>query len=202
MLKPRKRAATLAVVLGALGVTGAAQAAGGFGGPQYYAGVFAGSISGSGSDHFAGSGAISIPTKTAGTAGLLGGVTFRNGPWLLGGEADYSFGSTRAVNDGELQDIHSNWHLRGRFGYRVNEFDLYITAGYASTGVTGLNPAPVNTTMTGYSIGAGADYPVVRNGVVRLEVLQDNYGSKDFGGGYGINDWKDTTIRAAAIFQF
>jgi outer membrane immunogenic protein len=208
MQKTRRRATTVAVVLGTLGVTGAAQA-GGFGGPEYYAGVFAGNISGSGTSHDATSLKYDIPTVTKGTWGLLGGVNFRNGPWLLGGEADYSFGSSRNVSNSQpnVNELKSNnLHLLGRFGYRINKFDLFLTGGYASiqsTGNTYATPGSTATvTLSGYSIGAGADYTVMSHGVVRLQVLQDKYGSKDFGNGYGIDDWKDTTIRAAAVFQF
>lgn len=214
MTKARKRATTVAVIVGTLGVSGAAQAAGGFGGPEYYAGVFAGSVSGKGESHDVGSN-YTVPRKRKGTWGLLGGVNFRNGPWLLGAEADYSFGSKRQVSshypsycEYMVCEVKSNWHVRGRFGYRVHNVDLFLTGGYAALKVTGntyATPFISSVTLNGYSIGAGADFTVARHGVVRLEVLQDKYNNaKDFGNntGYGVNNWKDTTIRAAAIFTF
>jgi len=215
MIKTRKRATGVAVLLGTFGVASAAQAAGGFGGPEYYAGLFAGSVSGKGTTHDAGPSYYSVPRLRKGTWGLLGGVTFRNGPWLLGGEADYSFGSKRttfhySATDCQnmLCDVKHNWHVRGRVGYRVNKVDLFLTGGYAALRVSGstyTGPGVSSTTLNGYSIGAGADFTVARHGVVRLEVLQDKYNhAKDFGSGtgYGIDNWKDTTVRAAAIFTF
>ena len=206
MLKTRKRATTVVVILGTLGVTGAAQASG-FGGPEYYAGVFAGSISGTGSSHDAVGGNYNIPRTSSSTWGLLGGVAFRNGPWLLGGDLDYGIGSNRNVSSSQpnVNEFKSNLHLLGRFGYRVNDFDLFLTGGYASIKATanGANvPGAPTANLNGYSIGVGADYTVNRQFVARLQVLQDNYSSASLGSGYGINDWKDTSIRAAAIFQF
>jgi hypothetical protein len=204
MHKTRRRATTVAVVLGTLGVTGAAQASG-FGGPEYYAGVFAGSISGTGSSYDASPANYNIPRTNSSTWGLLGGVAFRNGPWLLGGDLDYGIGSNRNVSTSQptVNEFKSNLHLLGRFGYRINDFDLFLTGGYAAIKATGNTyPGTPSVNLGGYSIGVGADYTVNRQFVARLQVLQDNYSSASFGSGYGINDWKDTSIRAAAIFEF
>jgi len=203
MRKPRKRMTTAAVLFGTLGATGAAHA--GFGGPRYYAGVFAGNISGSGSSQDAVNTTYDIPTASSGTMGLLGGVNFRNGPWLLGGEVDLGLGSNRTVSDSQpvVSEIKTNLHLLGRFGYQVNNIDLFLTGGYVQIQVSGNTyPGTPTTTLGGYSIGAGADYTVAQNIDVRLQVLQDEYGHEDFGNGYSIKDWSDTSIRAAAIFQF
>lgn len=216
-MNTNRRAIPVAVLVGLFGAAGAAQAAGGFGGPEYYAGVFAGSVSGKGQAHYAFGPATNVPRLRKGTWGLLGGVTFRNGPWLLGVEADASLGAKReAPRVGGpnpctyyVCDVKSNWHVRGRFGYRVNKVDLFVTAGYSALRLSVEDDSPSighvsSGTLHGRNIGAGADFTVTRHGVLRLEVLRDKYDGKEIGSGtgYGVNNWKDTTVRAAAIFTF
>ena len=50
-----------------------------------------------------------------------------------------------------------------------------------------------NFTLTGFSVGAGVDWPVTENLVARVEILHDDYGRKEtiFNGYSG--DWTDTT---------
>lgn len=212
-MKKTTQVSTLAALVGALFVGGAAQAAGAGWTHQFYIGVHGGSADGDGTKYDAVSNTPSVSGDTRRTNwGVLGGVNFRNGPWLLGIEADYGYMSEDNIESNYCDsyslsfcETNYNYHVRARVGYSVTKtIDLFVAAGYA-----GINARMYNLldnyeeNLDGYTYGAGADWAFHQNGVLRLEVMKDDYDGEEFGpNDYGMKDWEDLTIRAAAIFTF
>ena len=206
-----KQVSTLAAMIGALFAGSAVQAAGPAWTPQFYLGVHAGSADGDGKSWDCCS-TFDVPGDTRrNNFGLLGGVNLSNGPWSIGVEADY--GHMGGQDTGEsppsqtLSETPYNYHVRARLGYMITDkINLYIAGGYAGLRAKmyfddgGLRF--VSKTLNGYSVGAGADVSVIDHGILRLELLHDKYDSRRFSNDYGVDDWKDLTVRAAAIFTF
>jgi len=203
-----KQAGTLAALVGALCATGTARADGIFAAPQYYLGVHAGVANGDGTKHDDTSIYPISDDASRANIGILAGINFRNGPWLYGVEADYGFMNSQIESCDSnfvfLCETKANYHLRARLGYQVGKVDLFVAGGFAGAKGRMYNLADYyNKRLTGYSIGAGADLAVTEQGVLRVEVLKDKYDDKEFGPtDYGVNDWEDLTVRAAAIFTF
>jgi len=213
-----KQAGTLAALVGALCATGTARADGLFAAPQYYLGVHAGATNGDGTAYESLSNYFSIAgDKQRTNLGVLAGVNFRNGAWLYGVEADYGHMGDQEIEScvgggapyTRLCETKSNYHLRARVGYRVNNIDLFVTGGFAGTKARIYVPdygpnAFEDKTLNGYTIGAGADITIGEHGMLRLEALKDKYDGKAYSvdNYYGVSDWEDLTVRAAAIFTF
>jgi len=64
----------------------------------------------------------------------------------------------------------------------------------------------VSETLSGWTIGAGADFAVTPNLILRAEYLYADYGSSTFGFAGGVDphviDLRNNIIRGAAIWKF
>ena len=180
---------------------------------QFYIGLHGGGAWGRG-DVYTDAPAVLGARHSSGVLGALAGVQTRQGYWLFGAEADAGFFTHSKFNqacDGPdfVCRMKSNYHVRARLGRMISKnVDLFVAGGLALARVR-MQIDPIiatSKTMTGLTIGGGADIGVNGLGLIRVEVLHDRYSRKQFfgggAGGYGIKNWHDTTVRAAAIFPF
>lgn len=200
-----------AAFIGALGMAGAAQAQGLADlDIEFYLGAHGGVIDGDGKTYDNVPATYDYDSDTRGILGLLAGVNARSGALLFGVEGDVGFitdtklDTCSSIGIPQFCRMSTNYHLRGRVGYSFGPLDLFVAAGGAllDTKISVLGTTD-SETLTGYTLGAGGDYAVSDRAKVRLEVLRDDYGKKEFTpNNYGVKDWEDWTIRAAAIFTF
>ena len=113
---------------------------------------------------------------------------------IVGVEAD--LGRTNASEDNEVYDNDTTYatynsfgSLRGRLGYTMDNVMLYGTAGLAFANVTedlqkgrnaGEQLVQDNKGLTGYAIGAGAEYAFSHHWLGRVEYLYSNFGTFSF----------------------
>ena len=134
-------------------------------------------------------------SPSGGFGGLYAGFNHQfDGGLVLGIEGDYSFASVRdttlyralGVDDpafgGELK-LDSVGSIRLRAGYAMDRWLPFVTGGLAvgsykhtTVDIPGGPYADVKDTITGYTLGAGAEYAVTDNWMVRGE-----YRFADFG---------------------
>lgn len=138
----------------------------------------------------------------SGIFGLHGGYNVRLGaPWIVGLEGDFTWGNgedsrTRTISlDGAAYTLNSraelSWQgtIRARLGVTSGAWLFYATAGVAfadfewretyarTTAPTFSFSAAKSDTLTGYTVGAGAELALSRNWIVRGEYLYEDFGS-------------------------
>ena len=132
---------------------------------------------------------------TAKPGGLLGGVYAGYNFQLpsnivLGVEADLGRGDL-SFNPAELGftdytavDTQLNGHVRARLGYAVDRALFYVAGGASLARVALDDTDPGydgdSDTYLGWSIGAGVDYAMTDNLILRAEYLYDDYGTEMF----------------------
>lgn len=152
--------------------------------------------------------------------GIVGGVhagyNHDVGGFVLGAEADFSlsdvhftdtaFGVTSTVR---LENYGS---VRARVGLPIDRFLPYVTGGVAfGTGAFNVSAPPVldvtdRQAHFGWTIGAGAEYAVTDNVILRAEYLYTDLGTKNYhannvpGGIDGKVNFG--TVRAGVSFKF
>jgi outer membrane immunogenic protein len=169
-----------------------------------YVGVEGGGASGQG-EQIANGGAFPNATITGGMTikgGIAGGTVGCNiqlSDFVIGGEADFSWtnkrGSTTDLppfNTATVSETREKWidTFRGRFGYAIDRFMIYGTAGVAVAGteVSATNPA-VGTVSesrdrTGWVAGLGGEFAVFTGGwadvTLKVEYLHAGFESKQY----------------------
>ncbi len=121
----------------------------------------------------------------ANTSGLVGGVqagyNFQTDQLVFGAEADLT--ASGIDHSGFTLRYRQTWTgtVRGRVGYAFDRTLIYGTAGIAGTG-SELRDAVVKSTRTqaGVALGAGAEYKLSPNVMLRGELLHYNYGNETF----------------------
>ena len=133
--------------------------------------------------------------------GLVGGQIGYNhqfGNYVVGVEADFDFANVKGsyVIDPQT-DLASQSHVNGkienfgtvraRAGYAFDNVLIFATGGFAygstKTSITNFtnsnSPLVTSTaTPTGYVLGAGAEYALTNNWIVKAEYLYVNFGKK------------------------
>ena len=131
--------------------------------------------------------------------GILLGYTYQLGMLALGLEGDVGWMNTNTTvfsakstvpmgiwyaSNQLKQDI--NGHVRGRIGYTSGPFLPFVSGGLAITSaklqVLGYCPPPpgpifsgeASQTLTGWSVGVGADYALKEHLPIRFEYIYDN----------------------------
>ncbi|MCW5681345.1 MAG: porin family protein [Xanthobacteraceae bacterium] len=117
--------------------------------------------------------------------GVFGGVqtgynwqVSRN--WVVGIEADSSWGSIERTIGGETADVDAMGTVRARLGYTMNNVMLYGTGGLAWAHI---DSASVATTASrdqfavGWVAGAGIEYLIAPRWSAKIEYLYSDYGS-------------------------
>jgi outer membrane immunogenic protein len=143
---------------------------------------------------YAGSLAVSHSFNTSGgTGGVVGGCNYQVSPWFVFGvEADWeatslsgSFGGTAVTSAGSFpfsQTYSSHWlsTVRARAGYSAGNWLFYATGGAAFANLSRsdtltLATATINaaqsTTASGWTVGAGVEWALAPNWIVRAEYL-------------------------------
>lgn len=138
--------------------------------------------------------------NTLSSNGLLGGL-YAGYNWelsnrfLIGLEADIAFQNTRSdyTANSSLSSANNdpNWKrqiqwsgaARARLGVNYERILPYIAGGVAFAGIkdslsNGDNPFSFNNNFLGFTIGAGIDYSVTNNIILRAEYRYTDYGSK------------------------
>ena len=113
---------------------------------------------------------------------------------VLGIEGDFAFGDvsggdigrfTDGVDPDMTVDADMNWSgaVRGRFGYAIDRFLPYVSAGIAFADydhsldhILG-GRVDFSDTYTGWTVGAGVDYALTDNVLLRAEYRYSDFGS-------------------------
>lgn len=165
--------ATVAIVLV---MAGTARAADPYGRPgSTWSGPYAGVHIGGGVGE-----AGSVNTS-GGVIGAQAGYNVQVDQFVVGPEVDISASSVS--HDSFVSKYRQKWNgsLRGRAGVAFDQALVYGTAGLAVAGhelKTG--GASVEKTHTGIAVGAGADFKLSQNVILRGEALHYNYGKETY----------------------
>jgi outer membrane immunogenic protein len=174
----------------------------------FYAGVHGGYASGD-TDVMAGVNASGSPK--GGFGGFQLGYNYLvTASWLLGFEADASFGD---INDSTPPLASSNFKVDqfgtvlGRFGYVHGPWLIYATAGTAWantkwTSATG--PISADRTLIGWAGGLGVEYAFLPNWSAKVEYLYADFGDmrRTIGGGAINSDLTMSMVRAGLNYHF
>ncbi|WP_413992720.1 outer membrane protein [Labrys okinawensis] len=130
------------------------------------------------------------------TTGFIGGAHAGynyqfEGPWVVGLETDIdysSFSKSETVTDGAggvfRAKFKNEWQgsTRARVGYAFDRFLPYITGGvaYGDEKISGLGGGSNSDTRVGWTAGAGLEYAIYDNWLVRGEVRYVDLGSHNF----------------------
>ncbi|MDZ5450639.1 outer membrane protein [Labrys sp. ZIDIC5] len=175
----------------------------------FYAGVHAGAAIGQGKiDH----------AKLNGT-GFLGGVHAGynaqfDGGWVVGLETDIDYSSvkkSKAVTDGDIvtrATLKNEWQgsTRARFGYAFDNILPYVTGGVAygnvKTSIAGVGSK--TDTRVGWTAGAGVEYAIDQNWIVRGEARYVDLGDKSstFGGTRHKVKFNSTDLTLGVSYKF
>jgi len=152
---------------------------------------------------------------------VLAGYNWQTGPWVFGLEGD--IGWTNAHGTGEqgpppaltvlpnTYDVNWTGHVRGRFGYAIDNWLFFIAGGFAVAdfdfheGGTVSTIPTVEATYNGWSIGGGIELAILRNLIGRIEYLYDDFGHKDYIGSTGDPyrvHFRGQTLRGALAWKF
>ncbi len=141
---------------------------------------------------------------TFGTAGGLAGINFHHGSMFYGVEGDFGFvfgsaGVPPSICQQQWCDADWKAHLRGRVGFATGQVDLFVAGGLAIAELGGVGSSQ---TVTGFTIGGGAETALSDAMHARVEVLYDEFDDDLSGPGTYQGKWSDITIRAALLFNF
>src|SRR5437763_9684357 len=158
----------------------------------FYAGVHAGQLNGDVNVHEEGGGGGAI----SGTVwGLLAGYNFRHSPldpWLLGVEADIGFANVHGQgviqicvdsSPDYLYDLNWDAHLRVRAGAPQGNMMPFVAAGLALADLNiteGCGGLDFGGLYTGGTVGAGVDFRLSPQAMIRGEFLYDFYLDKRY----------------------
>lgn len=171
-----------------------------------------------------------------GIVGAQAGYNFMITPTILAGiEGDWSWGSSSDSAAGQIllvpptdgliftSEAKLTWQatIRGRLGVTNGPWLFYGTGGVAFAHVKwtdnsavvsegspiSVSSSDIGKTLTGFALGAGAEYMLTPNWIARLEYLYENFGnvSVPFGLGpqTGTLDLKDVNkLRIAISYKF
>ncbi|AWC24212.1 Adhesin/invasin protein PagN [Aminobacter sp. MSH1] len=164
-----------------------------------WSGVYVGAQVGHGwgrSEYMATNGAFANPDPDGFFGGgYVGYNTQFNSGLVLGVEADFAFSQIDGTGVFPLSpefttDADVNWSaaVRARLGYAYDRFLPYIAAGLTIADYdhnlvdTGIQIDSFNDTYSGWTIGAGVEYAVTDNLILRGEYRYSDFGSARFPG--------------------
>lgn len=148
------------------------------------------------------------PTGTGGNVSGGGqvGYNFQRGRWVFGAEGDASLIDVRASSN-TVGSFKERWtsSLRGRFGYAVENYLAYLTAGVAFTNVKAELTATGTSesrTLAGVIAGFGVEMMIAPNWSARVEALYTDVPKHTFtpAGGTMVGGSDNFTIRAGANY--
>lgn len=220
--------AIVAIVGGIIVSSTSAHASGCFGGstkddvsvPSFWSGAYVGVNAGyswSDVDFTDGTNSVSYDVDGGVYGGHIG-YTWQCGQFAWGLEADIGVpDADKSVSDGATTTltISSDYlaSVRGRVGYASDQYFVYATGGVAfskltlkvvDTAAVGAVNASLDTSVTGYVIGAGGEFRLLDHLSGRVEVL--HYGGLDgsfnFPGGRLSEDVDTTVLRGGLTYHF
>ena len=135
--------------------------------------------------------------------GVQAGYNYNLGGVVLGVEADIAYAGIDEGDDADHFDPEDgiNWlgTVRGRVGFALDSLLLYGTGGIAFAGIETFGDSQ---TLTGWVVGAGAEYMVSDNLSLKAEYLYHDFGS-NFIDGFGDDfDVNAHTVKAGINFHF
>jgi outer membrane immunogenic protein len=116
---------------------------------------------------------------------VYAGYNFQMNNVVLGIEGDLNFRNAEP-EDNFTNPLNQNLggSVRGRIGYAIDRFMPYMTAGVAIANFEadhdGDGADVAKKTMTGYSVGAGVEWAVTDNLIVRGQYLYSDFGTDEF----------------------
>lgn len=147
--------------------------------------------------------------------GVFGGYNFTAGNVVYGVEANVDYADSHATRRtfhgiaSTGSDLGFNGALRARLGYSLDRALFYVNGGvaladvkYTATDVTGT--AKKSSTEFGYTLGAGMEYAVTSNLLLRTEYAFTDYGDKTLatGGGRYNFETRTHTMKAGLGYKF
>ena len=153
------------------------------------------------------------------------GFNWQFGQWVLGAEGDFegsgvkgdgTIPATAPVGPGTYS-IDQNWQasLRGRLGWTWDRFMIYATGGgaWGNFDAVATNTGGVSErwkdTLSGWTVGAGAEWGLWDNWTSRIEYRYTDFKSFDGtssvispGSSFGTDDLKFHTVRAGLSYRF
>jgi len=110
---------------------------------------------------------------------------------VLGAEGDFGLGGVDIDNNEDsftnsYSSFDTDWnaHIRGRAGFAIDRFLLFVAGGLAITElkVDDEDDGWGDDTQThfGWTIGGGAEFAASDNVLIRVEYLYDDYGDEDY----------------------
>jgi len=152
--------------------------------------------------------------------GLYAGYNFSlGGDLILSGETDFVWSSlddsaSATVGGATTRaKVEQKWAgaTRLRAGLAIDRFLPYIAAGYAYARIDSEVRADVNVagfsnskTLSGWTVGVGADYAVLDNVLLRAEYRYSDYGDDTYNDGtnsYKV-DYKTNDLRVGVAYKF
>jgi len=147
---------------------------------------------------------------------LYAGYNYQMGSFVIGPEADLSFGK---VNDSRrYTDLAGTYNvklnqeaagtLRARFGYAFNNILVFATSGLAviqtKLGASIAMPAYSDhasgeRTLYGYALGGGVEYGISQNLIARTEYRYTQAEKSTNGSKFGLNEQE---VRAGLAYKF
>lgn len=141
----------------------------------------------------------------SGAFGGYVGANWQNGNLVFGIEGDINYTSS----DGDIYgiDTGADWQgaIRARLGYAIDNVLIYGAGGLAVTRAY-IDAPPIvseKETLTGWTIGAGAEYAFQQNWIARLDYRYSDYGGTNFGlAGAGEVDFTEHAVRVGIAYKF
>lgn len=176
----------------------------------FYAG---GQIGGSWADSKVENDLTFSPDPSGFIGGLYAGFNYDLGNnVVLGAETDWVWADMdKSKSDGIFSaKLKEKWAgaTRVRIGYAVDRWLPFVAGGVAYSKVDSYFYNPVETrgsdTMTGWTVGAGVDYAVTDNVVVRLEYRYSDFGDKTYESDFADYkvDYKTNDVQVGVAYKF
>lgn len=149
--------------------------------------------------------------------GALAGYNYEfSGGFVVGAEIDGTYVTGSRTNSTAFPGVsvraEQRWtdHARLRLGYAFDRALLFVAGGYSyandKIGFSGTSVGSGPSSLSGYNLGAGIDYAINDNLVVRLEYIHDQFGTRNFTTGPAALNIRQKTsddlVRAALIYKF
>jgi outer membrane immunogenic protein len=140
-------------------------------------------------------------------AGVQAGYNYDLGSFVVGVEADIQWtdmaGSATSGGITATGQLDYFGTVRGRLGVAVDQMLPYVTAGllYGQGTVTSTFGGGMTSTvfMTGWAAGAGVDYAISDNLLLRGELLYADYGPETYFAGTVIEETQSSSFVAARM---
>ena len=149
-----------------------------------------------------------------GLFGVYAGYNWQSGPWVFGAEGDFNGvwnDETFTVNTVRFGprdiEVGSDYlaSLRGRVGYAFDRTLIFATGGVAftqfSANFSDENFIDADQNLTGWTIGAGAEYAFTNNWIGRLEYRYYDF-SDDTLEGFGDVGVETNTLTVGVSYKF